>query len=567
MFELWIYPRGSESSAIKIWPQTSEAPEGFIREAGEYIIEARGSNTNNYDLFVDDQPVLALRSIDERRSRWLWKPGFYAGFFEASIKMSGRRIWSGNINIDSDHSKLTKLQFNQMVSDILSDTYALFSISSARKGVARGAGGQVPPIARLEFIRSKLQEIEFVIKEINSSPVRILASEEKRIASGKPVQISSSDLTQSFRKEIIRQIPPSSPLYDKFNGYFPEQLRIKKRRTQLDINEHRSIKSELKSWSSWLNMVAYNLCYIPLTNEDNTAKNLREEWSIRCRKMSRQLLKLLQLPVFSDVSEINQPIVLTSIFRWVVPYRKFFNLCRDMRLGLAKISGDFLNVPIAKTYELYELWVLLKIIRASIKIFNLNDVDVTKLFIYNQQSDTINIAASSVNIKLTSNILLCFQKTYEEYWLSKPVGSPGSFSRKMIPDMSLEINEGEEGMRTIIVLDAKYRVDQQLNDAVSTLHTYRDAIVQEILSDNSTIQSVKSAYLVTPHIPSAEVYEGNNSWKNYIVPSLLFHPVYRKNFHFGALTLYPGMQDISIVQALKQVFDDAGIAYPNSTEQ
>ena len=45
-----------------------------------------------------------------------------------------------------------------MVREILEDTFTLFSLSSFRKGIARGSGNKPPAIARLEFLRSRVAE-------------------------------------------------------------------------------------------------------------------------------------------------------------------------------------------------------------------------------------------------------------------------------------------------------------------------------------------------------------------------------------------------------------------------
>jgi len=76
----------------------------------------------------------------------------------------------------------------------------------------------------------------------------------------------------------------------------------------------------------------------------------------------------------------------------------------------------------------------------------------------------------------------------------------------MEPDISIE--EDEDGtVKRIIVLDAKYRIDNGLNDAVASIHMYRDALVWEN-SDESIDRIVSGAYLLTPHIP-----EFGSSWK------------------------------------------------------
>ena len=55
----------------------------------------------------------------------------------------------------------------------------------------------------------------------------------------------------------------------------------------------------------------------------------------------------------------------------------------------------------------------------------------------------------------------------------------GSFSRTMVPDVVLACSGLGGPERRVIVLDAKYRINDGLNDALNSIHTYRDALVQK----------------------------------------------------------------------------------------
>jgi hypothetical protein len=49
----------------------------------------------------------------------------------------------------------------------------------------------------------------------------------------------------------------------------------------------------------------------------------------------------------------------------------------------------------------------------------------------------------------------------------------------MVPDMVLAgTGFGSPGQQ-VIILDAKYRINDGLNDAINSIHTYRDALVKE----------------------------------------------------------------------------------------
>lgn len=91
----------------------------------------------------------------------------------------------------------------------------------------------------------------------------------------------------------------------------------------------------------------------------------------------------------------------------------------------------------------------------------------------------------------------------------------GTYSRSMRPDFAIETSlqttdvlVSHENHQMLLILDAKYRVEAGLNDALSSIHMYRDALVSE--ENNNTIKRiVTGAYLITPG-----VYPTTDNWKN-----------------------------------------------------
>jgi hypothetical protein len=144
--------------------------------------------------------------------------------------------------------------------------------------------------------------------------------------------------------------------------------------------------------------------------------------------------------------------------------------------------------------------------------------------------------------------VLCFQRQYREYWI-EPDGQ-GSFSRTMVPDVVLAGTGLGSPAQRVIVLDAKYRINDGLNDALNSIHTYRDALVREAGGDTEGI--VTAAYLLTPHVPDLAA-----DFRATPVPGRLFHPQYREKFRFGAVTLRPGISLAELRDCLKTIVADA----------
>lgn len=220
-----------------------------------------------------------------------------------------------------------------------------------------------------------------------------------------------------------------------------------------------------------------------------------------------------------------------------------------MNLGLAALFGDFLKMPLARTYELYELWCFLRLLRAAVEEYGSAGVDLSNLFI-GDSSDGVTIASGAVTVPIGDGKALCFQRQYREYWTESD--REGSFSRTMIPDVVFAGTDLGGPERRVIVLDAKYRINDGLNDALNSIHTYRDALVQEAESGR-TEGIVSAAYLLTPYPPSLGA-----GFQDTPMPGRLFHPQYREKFRFGAITMRPGMSADSLRTCLRTIVADAG---------
>ena len=122
----------------------------------------------------------------------------------------------------------------------------------------------------------------------------------------------------------------------------------------------------------------------------------------------------------------------------------------------------------------------------------------------------------------------------------------------MKPDVVME-KETEENTAGLIVLDAKYRIEEGLNEALNSIHTYRDALVRE--AGTGAVEGiVVAAYLLAPHLPDLEEKAG---YRDTAMPGRLFHPAYRRSFRFGAVTMRPGMTADELAAVLRTIATDA----------
>lgn len=549
---LFVFERGRDATAVQVLPTANGVAPNVITEAKEYVFELRDvADVWNVDLLIDDLPVQALRPRDRHTARWAWSPGFYAGGVEMTLRAAGAARVRFELVTDPDRRKLTRHNFETMVREVLEDTFALFALSSHRFGVGQGVG-KSPPIARLEFLRSRLTDLERTVRRINDRPVRILHVEERLLPLHKARTLTGPELERSLRTSRVAgmvPMPNRAPGAPKLP--LPERVRKTAKAVNLDIPEHQQMKWALTRWHGWLVSVADRLSTPAADGSEQ--RSIREGWAVRCRGMSRRIGTLLALPLFEDVSDRPGPVTLSSVYRRSPAYAEFFRLHRDFSLGVAQVVGDYLQMPLARTFDLYELWCFLRILRVTAERFPVASDTLRSVF--EQTADgEITLPSSFVEVPLGHGFAVAYQRRYREYWRERD--DRGSFSREMQPDIAITATEPQAA--ALIVLDAKYRVDGQLNDAIGDIHVYRDALV-EPEGTTGTRRIVTAAYVLTPFVPTGTPGTG---WRDLELRNRLFHPEYRTAFKFGAATLRPGMSLAEVWELLRSILQDAGVPVP-----
>jgi predicted component of viral defense system (DUF524 family) len=118
-------------------------------------------------------------------------------------------------------------------------------------------------------------------------------------------------------------------------------------------------------------------------------------WADRCRHLSSRINHLSVEAPFAEAGEAPPRLVLSALFRNDPSYRRFYRLWQDMNLGIAAVFGEFLNLPLARTFELYELWCFLRLVRAGAEEFGPAGLGARDLFI-SDAAGGVTLAAGAV---------------------------------------------------------------------------------------------------------------------------------------------------------------------------
>jgi predicted component of viral defense system (DUF524 family) len=547
MPSLWLSETWMPDSAICIWPRSEALVAGFIQETREYVLELRDAeDPDSWDLLFNDVPLSPLRSQGNRIARWLWKTDFYAGGMDFELRTHGRLAARGELVIDPATLKLTRSDFAAMVSELLENTLALFSLSGARTGVSASRGQRTLPIARLEFLRARIEDLESVVKAIASRPSRKLTRSSRLVHI---TQCRNVDCRQLPRRMASASTHLAAPIYRNIAGVGPSHLPVSEKHESVDLPENRAIKAALRSWQAWLTCFAQAISSVRYSDASQQEARSRVARARQCSQLAMRLESILNGDPWRDVSDTFVAVTASAVFRRHPDYNRFYQIYADMNRGIGQVTGDFLHLPLARTFDLYELWVFVRVVKAFAVVLGYDGTDLQRIFDSRSLSTGDIRLAEKPSVRLSQHLSLCFKREFREYWRS--VDGCGSFSRTMIPDISVVRTTSSKETDGVVVLDAKYRVEAGLNEALASLHMYRDAIV--IDGDGRRRGAVLGAYLVTPHVGTCE--EG---WRETNMPNRLFHPAYRSEFRLGAVTLRPAVSDDEVARLLKTVLAECG---------
>lgn len=487
--------------------------------------------------------VLPRDMVSDTEVWFRWEIDFNAGFADIDLRGAEPRLRPFRLTIDPALSKITRSDFRTMIRDILADSRSLASTSGLKAPIARGKDPL--PIATLEFILGNVGQATALVESLNRSYRRRLGKDRVELSIRKvrgltPAQWNGSRSNWEKVSGEVRARMPNGlrHLVEQSGNSMPRHVTGQPSKLDASRREHREILGLLREMSR---------CLRTAINAQSRLREVdRDEVLIsRCTRANRQLRELQLLPLFEGMEADMAAWKHSHLYTSVEPYKSLYRIHRDVRSGVSSIDGDFAAVPLQRTYQLYETWVALRLAAAA-RILDPR-MNGGAFFSDKPETNKLTFSLSSASITFRGHTLM-FKPQFDEVWhLDSGIGSS---SREMIPDMVLSLRSNlPSGPQTVVVLDSKYRVKTQLNAAISSIHTYRDALL-ESRSDGDH-RAVIGGFVIVPH---DQVQSGTApDWAATSMPEVLFRRGYQDRFKLGAVTLRPGMSLDAISTVLHEL--------------
>jgi hypothetical protein len=533
--QLWM-KRSTDSQMIsEVWPSPSSIGSGLLTEGQTYWWRLRG---DSIDVFRADLKVngasLARDAVSETEAWFAWTLGYNSGLADVELRGVGGGNRSMQVVVDPDRAKLTRQHFRLMLRDIAQDTRSLAATSGLRQGFS--SGRRDLPIATIEYLLAHSAAIKEAVNQLDSTHRKKLVRRTETTPLQTARRLTGRDWHRSTRNapEIpatdVASLPqPLRDVVQRAGNRMP--IRISQSIAIMDSarREHSEILGLLHDILGLLARARY--AQMKLRPEDRDGVLLA-----RCAKFNRQIRESLLYAVFGNITPTRGVWAFSHLYERVEPYRSLYRVRLDIRRGISNIDGDFVSVPLRETYRLYETWVALRLVRAAVYL----DPALSARQMFDDKKDPNRLTFSVVETDVVFNgRRLRFKPVFKESWTT--IDGVGSYSRRMIPDVVVESLQVKTGMRRLLVLDAKYRVEAQMNDAIASIHTYRDALIAEARPGGSPVDEeiVVAGFVVVPQMPGEALDPAD--WKTQRAPDVLFRRGYQKRFNLGAVVLRPGI--------------------------
>lgn len=536
------------------WPAESIPAQGAIVEGGRYWWRLAGAGVDpfNASLKVNGVP-LTRDAVAPDDVRFPWTLGFNAGIADVEVRASGQFVRNMRVTVDPVRAKLNRDEYLHMLRDIIEDTRALAATSGLRQGLT--AGDADLPIAKVEYVLEHGRRLGSLVTHLDSTHKKRLVRRPHTVPLQSARRMTARDWDRSTRNahkisdDAVSSLPaPLRELVRQSSNRMPERVAQSKALMDSARREHAEILGLVERVIRLMRHVVARQDELPPEDRDSVLTS-------RCARLARRMTEFRQLAVFSGLEPAVGAWQYSHLYERVEPYRSLYRLNRNLARGVSSVEGDFVRVPLRETFRLYETWVQLRLVRAAQYL----DPALGAEEIFEEKLDQNRLTLSLVNkqIEFLGRVLR-FKPTFKEVWLT--ADGVGSYSREMIPDAVIEFLRPGWQTRSVIVLDAKYRVETQLNAAIESIHTYRDALVREdrerVAGAVKDERIVVAGFVVVPQMPGSVGLPSH--WRTEKAPQVLFREGYQDRFNIGALLFRPGVE----VHAVARQLEDLARRFP-----
>lgn len=481
-------------------------PLFFEQQRYEIIIEGL-NNTKDISFWHENINIRnAVTSVGKQKSllSGILNFGNDIGYSDLVILSEEKEIL--RIRIEVFPSKISyKEDYKTLIQDIISEVYNLVFefLKKTYSQLGINPETKASPAEFYSIIEKIFCDFEKSLNVIIRNPYHILEIVREILPAHKSKRIDSRSL------KWIKNHPD----YIKKDGstYNVEKILTPKKQVTYNTKENQFLKFILISIQNKLKNFE--------DNYKQLGRNIQPEIIAKIEKMIHSLDKTLTTTFLQEISILENTTSMSLVFTMAPGYRDIYKYYLMLQHGLS-LTGDMFNLSFKDIAELYEYWCFIKLNRIlKDKKYTLASSDILKV---ETKGITVNIkkGASSTVKYLNPRNEEIIKLSYNPSRRESPTGPQK-------PDNVLSIEKN--GSSTYqYVFDAKYRIDNGSDsndperqtpgpkeDAINTMHRYRDAIVYDKLKNDKVEyeRSMFGAYVLFPY-NNEEEYKTHRFYKS-----------------------------------------------------
>ncbi|MCQ6265125.1 restriction endonuclease-like protein [Fictibacillus sp. WQ 8-8] len=457
--------------------------EAYLREATSYEWKLEGES--NSAVLFNGIPLPSILN-DAGVTGTLITP-FQSG--EAVFEINDYSITT---YIYTDERKMTNEQYDWMLSDILSEAAVCFNYSGLNKGFNSSGRERYLSWAQWSYVKRSFHQLSLLFQKIKTNPFSVLRQESLLMNREKIQQVHTSTERWLERK------------HGTIEKHVPNQIWTSKRHETHDLYENRLLKQQLLELRHLLSQYR--------TYANGTLKEEAEQ-------MSNKVLYWINHSFLINVPSHKGQITITQRLRKQPIYRKWITWFDKLYQHQKYEIGFDYDIPLKDTFQLYEMWCYMQLIKQARKNGEL--VDTSGLYKTTADGIFLSLAENKEStVNLVDDDTITFQRVFQ-YRDPDRVALDSkalfyTFTQRMIPDIVIQRKD------KLYIYDPKYRVPNNIGTALGEMHKYRDGI-RNIHTDEQVVEEV---YIMTP-------FQQNGEELRYYTEG--FH----KRYKMGALKLMP----------------------------
>lgn len=435
---------------------------GGFHERGVYRFQA---SVAGITLFIDEARMECLPT--ETGAAWNWQPGFYAGQVTAELMdPSGRHLARYQLDVAPDAGKVGAPLFQQMLDQIHAfDPVLLFGTEAAQASI--GVTGDVSsPLLQYARLRRYGEGLMDALHGVARRPLTRLRHSRRHVPFHRVRRIDAA----SARRLMVR--PDTATLLG--GRAAAPVVRLPHVEVSLPFEDtdnpaNRAMAALLRAVRTRSTAVAAALRRMHAVERDPGARTPLEHRMERrlafLESLSRGLDTLARMPPYADVSRADISAAGLNAISAHPAYARAYRFgWSALRAGVEGEVRDE-QLWLSPTWEIYERWCFVQVL-ASLQA---RYPSLSWRRHVHGRADIIRFVGKAPGHRVEA----CLQRTFR----SGGRGTAGlrSISMELKPDIVIAVER--QGVRRLLVLDAKYRTDRRnVLDSMRSAHLYQDAV-------------------------------------------------------------------------------------------